>query len=38
MEYHYIAHVNAVDPGKEDFQGVIVASDYLEAISYCIFL
>lgn len=37
MEYHYIAHVHAVDPEKEDFQGVIVASDYLEAIKRIVY-
>ena len=37
MEYHYIAHVHAVDSEKEDFQGVIVASDYLEAIKRIVY-
>ena len=37
MEYHYIAHVHAVDPEKEDFQGVMVASDYLEAIKRIVY-
>ena len=37
MEYHYIAHVHAVDTRKEDFQGVIVASDYLEAIKRIVY-
>lgn len=37
MEYHYIAHVHAVDSEKEDFQGVIVASNYLEAIKRIVY-
>ena len=37
MEYHYIVHVHAVDPEKEDFQGVMVASDYLEAIKRIVY-
>ena len=37
MEYHYIAHVHAVGPEKEDFQGVMVASDYLEAIKRIVY-
>lgn len=37
MEYHYIIHIHAVDPEREDFQGVMVASDYLEAIKRIVY-
>ena len=35
MKYYYIVH--AVGPEEEEFQGVMVASDYLEAIKRIVY-